>query len=361
MLDLVYGPSEQQAIARHVQMVGPPQTRESIQQNPQLLESVQTLFTGWTPPRFDDAFFDKAPQLKAIFYAAGSLGTPECAWRRGVQVTTAQVANSQPVAEYCLATILFSLKHGWRLARQTREQRRFVDRNTAPGCYHATVGIISLGTIARLLLKLLAPFDLKVLVYDPFLTDVQAGELGVENVTLDELFRRSDVVSLHTPLRPETSGMISGQHLGAMKSGATFINTARGAVVRMNELIEVAEQRQDLQFVLDVTDPEEPPRQDSLLYELPNVVLTPHIAGSAGGECRRLGRYMVEELERFVAGQPLKWGVTPQSVEITLNRALLASVNGAASRPANGAVQAGTFTGKGAGETSRVEKLGSAE
>ena len=99
----------------------------------------------------------------------------------------------------------------------------------------------------------------------------------------------------------------------SMRPGATFINTARGGVVRQAELIEVAKQRPDLQFVLDVTNPE-PPEKESPLYDLPNVVLTPHIAGSAGGECRRMGQYLADELERFVAGERLQWAIPARPV-----------------------------------------------
>ena len=117
------------------------------------------------------------------------------------------------------------------------------------------------------------------------------------------------MISLHTPELPETLGMISGELIAAMKPGATFINTARGAVVREKELIAVLSRRPDLTAVLDVTDPE-PPAPDSPLLTLPNVVLTPHIAGSMGREIQRLGRYMVEELQRYLAGEPLRWHIT---------------------------------------------------
>jgi phosphoglycerate dehydrogenase-like enzyme len=106
--------------------------------------------------------------------------------------------------------------------------------------------------------------------------------------------------------------MITGAHIASMKQGATFINTARGAIVRENEMIEVLKQRPDLQAVLDVTYPE-PPAAGSPLYTLPNVILTPHIAGSMDAECRRMGRYMVEELRRYVAGKPLRWEVTREA------------------------------------------------
>ena len=137
--------------------------------------------------------------------------------------------------------------------------------------------------------------------------------MNVELVSLEELFRRADVVSVHTPWLPETEGLIRGAHIASMKQGATFINTARGAVVRERELLEVLAARPDLQAVLDVAI-EEPPAADSQMYTLPNVLLTPHIAGSTGAECRRMGRYMAEELVRYAAGEPLRWPVRPEPV-----------------------------------------------
>ncbi len=323
-LDLVYGPAERAEIAALVNIYGPPQTWAAVLENPSVLGQADLILSGWGGPTIDKQFLSHAPNLKAVFYGGGALATvlTPAVWERGIVVTTAIVANSIPVAEFTLATILLSLKQVWRLTRETREQRTYVDRNTAAGCYGSTVGLISMGVIARTLLKLLAPYDLKVIVYDPFLTAAETKEMGVENVPLDELFRRSDVVSLHTPLLSETERMITGEHLSLMKQRATFINTARGEVVRENELVEVARRRPDLQFVLDVTDPE-PPESTSPLYGLPNVMLTPHMAGSVGKECRRMGRYMVEELKRFVTGAPLKWAVTAETIHNSSHRPVL--------------------------------------
>src|SRR5690606_39096429 len=100
-----------------------------------------------------------------------------------------------------------------------------------------------------------------------------------------------------------------------MKRGATFINTARGAVVNEEDLIAVFRERTDLQALLDVTYPE-PPANDSPLYVLDNVLITPHIAGSIGPECRRMAAYMIEELKRFINNEPLKWGLTKQKAAI---------------------------------------------
>jgi phosphoglycerate dehydrogenase-like enzyme len=239
------------------------------------------------------------------------LDVADRARERGIVISTAHVANSLAVADYATATILYSLKHGWRLGRAMRVERQLVDRNTGvPGCYGATVGLLSLGMCGRLLRERLKPFDLQILAHDPFVSPEQAAALGVTPVSLSELFRRSHVVSVHTPLTDTTRGMIGGELLSSMPAGATFINTARGGLVREDDLIEVARARPDVQFVLDVTEPE-PPTPDSPLWTLANVELTPHIAGAAGGELRRLARYMVEELERFVAGDPLRWAVNP--------------------------------------------------
>jgi phosphoglycerate dehydrogenase-like enzyme len=216
-----------------------------------------------------------------------------------------------PVAEYALGAILLSLKHFWRFAGLARQGLGWEPERPAlpPGAYRSAVGLISFGMVARKLNELLRAFDLDRLVACPFLRPEEAGEHGVELCALPDLFRRSDVVSLHTPDLPETRGMITGELIASMKPGATFLNTARGAVVRQEEMIEALLARPDLTAILDVTHPE-PPEPDSRLLSLPNVVLTPHIAGSLGAECRRMGRYMAEELQRYLAGKPLRWGIS---------------------------------------------------
>ena len=322
--DLAYGPEEQQRIAEIVDLAAPPMTREVLKNHLDTLRDVEILMSGWDAPLMDDAMLHAAPQLKAVFYAAGAVSgwMTQGVWDRGIIVCSAYGANAIPVAEYTLATTLFSLKHGWALVRRTRDERNNVaPSNGAPGCHGSTVGIVSLGVSGRAFRNLLRPFDLRVLAYDPYLTESEEALLDVQSVSLVDLFSRSDVISLNAPLLTETAGMITGEHLAAMKPGATFINTARGRIVRQDEMIEVARSRPDLQFVLDVTEPEPLPA-DSPLFTLENVILTPHIAGSIGPECRRMGRYMVEELRRYVAGEPLQWVVTPELAAISSHRPL---------------------------------------
>ncbi|MGC9521957.1 MAG: hydroxyacid dehydrogenase [Anaerolineae bacterium] len=309
--DRIYGEPERRAIAELVTLVAPPQTAESVREHPEVLAEVEAIFSGWGMLPLDEALLAAAPQLKIVFYGAGSIRgfATDVAWDRGIVITSAWAANAVPVSEYALAQILFSLKLGWHHVMTIKDEARWVHLEPIPGAFDSTVGLISLGMIGRMVAERLKTFDVRVLAYDPFVSEVEAARLGVTLVDLDELFERSDVVSLHAPKLPETLGMITGAHFASMMSHATFINTARGAIVREDEMIAVLRARPDLFAVLDVTDPE-PPVPESPLYSLPNVILTPHIAGSMGSECRRMGQTMVEECRRYLAGEPLKWAIT---------------------------------------------------
>ena len=170
------------------------------------------------------------------------------------------------------------------------------------GGYGTVVGILGASATGRALLEMLAPFDLVVLVADPTIDAAQAAALGVDLVDLDTLFDRSRVVSVHAPLVPETHHLVDARLLSRMGDGATLVNTARGAVVDHDALREELLTGR-LRAVLDVTDPEPLPDDDPL-WDLPNVTLTPHVAGSQGAELRRLGRSAVDEVRALVEGRP---------------------------------------------------------
>ena len=312
-LDEVYGPHEREEVAALLDLRHPPQSPESIRNDPSPLHDVEVLLSGWGLPRLDADLLEHAPQLRLVLYGGGSTQpfvTPEL-WSRGVRVVTARAANSLPVADYTLAVILFSLKNGWRLMGHARTPRDpYPPAALMPGGYGSTIGLLSLGCVGRLVRERLRPFDLSVLACDPALSPDEALRLDVKPVGLEELFAGSDVVSVHTPLLPSTRGLVTGELIKSMPLGSTFINTARGAIVRERELVAALEARPDLQAVLDVTE-HEPLAADSRLGQLHNVVLTPHIAGAMGRERRRLGRLVISELKRYLAGDPLEWEVGP--------------------------------------------------
>jgi phosphoglycerate dehydrogenase-like enzyme len=277
------------------------------------LKHVQVVFSGWGAPTMDDALLNALPALKAVFYAGGTVRyfATDALWSRRIRLTTAGAINAVPVSEYTVASVLLGLKRFWHYAQLTRAERSFRMERPVPGAYHSHVGLVSYGSIARLVRDRLRAHDVNVLVCDPLLSEEEAHREKMRKVELDELFASSDVVSLHAPLLPETMGMITGGHFMRMKPGALFINTARGEIVNEPEMIAALQRRSDLYALLDVTSPE-PPRRDSPLYTLPNVILTPHIAGSLGPECERMGHAMVDELERYLDGHPLLWEVTPE-------------------------------------------------
>lgn len=315
--ELIYGDDHKTRIARRVDLLAEPMTKEQAAARPDLLSQVEVIFSGWGAPKMDAEFMAATPNLKAVFYGAGSIRhfTSEAFWDRKVTITSAYAMNAVPVAEYTLATILLSLKNFWKHAYLTKRDGRFPARVPCAGAFGSKVGLISLGMIGRLVRERLRPFDLEVLAYDPFVTPEQATVLGVEMVSLEEIFKQCDIVSLHTPWLKETEGMVCGAHFEAMKPHATFLNTARGAVVNESEMIAVLQKRTDLTAWLDVTYPE-PAAPDSPLWTMPNVVLTPHIAGSQNGECRRMGRLMIDEFDRWSRGDNLKWAISKEKAAL---------------------------------------------
>lgn len=277
-----------------------------------LLPRTEVLLTGWGCPPIDSHALDLAPRLRAVVHAAGTVKmhvTAAC-WERDLLVTSAAAANAVPVAEYTLAAILFANKRAFSIQRkyaEVRELRWWPLEYPGLGNYRKVVGIVGASFVGRRVIELLKPFDLEIIVHDPYLEAAEAAALGVRRVELDELLAGADVVSLHAPALPETHHMIDRDRLARMKDGATLINTARGYLVD-GAALEDELQTGRLYAVIDTTDPEVLPRQ-SRLYDLPNVFLTPHIAGAMGTETRRLGALATEEIERYARGEPFRYRI----------------------------------------------------
>lgn len=310
--DLVYGGDVRDALERQVEIIGGPCPPEHLI-HLHRLDEVEVLFTGWYSPRLEGEWLRKLSRLKVVLHGGGTVKfiTSNEFWERDIPICSAYHANAIPVAEFTQASILMSLKRVWTLSREAQLERRWLRREDVPGAYRSVVGLLSLGAIGRLVAERLRSSSLEVIAYDPFVSVEDAAALGVRLVSLPELFTVSDVVSIHVPLLLETRGMVTGAMIDSMKNGATLINTARGAVVQESEMVEVLKRRPDLVAILDVVE-NEPLPSTSPLFDMPNVVLTPHIAGSVGPECRRMGAFMAEELSKFRAGKPLLWRITPE-------------------------------------------------
>jgi len=310
-LSLIYSPQQQSDIGELVTLVGAARSADEVRQQPNHLAEVQMIFSGWGGPCLDESLLDAATDLQIVFYGAGSIRQvmTDAAWQRGVRITSAYGINAIPVAEFAVSQIIFCLKLGWQHVLATSNEPKWERLPNMPGAYGSTVGIVGLGQIGARVCRMLQDYDVRVIAYDPYKSEASAAKMGIELVQLDTIFTQSDVVSLHAPELPDTNQMITRAHLESMKPAASLINTARGALIDQRAMIEVFRRRSDLVAVLDVTDPE-PPEANSPLWDLPNVVLLPHIAGSMDRECWRMGGSMVDELRRFLTGRPLEGEIT---------------------------------------------------
>lgn len=280
-----------------------------------LLGDCDVLLAHWGCPPVDAGALERAPNLRLLAYGAGTVKgvVTEAVWARDVLVTSAAAANAVPVAEFTLAAILLANKAVFAAREWMRDPEVRIRRPNPVGNYAKQVGIIGASHVGRKVLELLRPFHLTAVVADPYLPPDEATALGARLVDLDELLRTSDVVSIHAPDLPETRGMIGADQLALMQDGAMLINTARGALVDTAAL-EAALMKGRISAVLDVTEPEPLPRS-SVLFELPNVFLTPHLAGAQGSELARLADLAIEEVERFGRGEPPRHPVRRQDLD----------------------------------------------
>ena len=275
------------------------------------------IFSSWGMPRLTGAeIAEYFPSLKYVFYAAGSVQHfARPFMRSGVRVFSAWAANAVPVAEYAVAQIILANKgyfqtcgiyreDGW--ARAVGYAERF------PGNYGEAVGLLGAGMVGKNVIKLLKPYELSVLVYDPYLSDEDAISLGVEKTGLGEIFGSCGVISNHLANNDRTKGMLDYRLFSMMGDYATFINTGRGAQIARDGLIRALLEKPGRTALLDVTDPEEPLAADDPLWQCPNVYITPHRAGSMRNEIKRMGKYMFDEYGRVARGDAPLYEVTEE-------------------------------------------------
>jgi len=283
-----------------------------------VLRHAEIAFSTWGMPVFsEEEIAETMPNLSAVLYAAGSVQAFARPFLKcGIQVSSAWMANGVPVAQFTLAQILLANKGYWQSMTPCKTDRAAAQTvfNAFPGNYRIRVGLLGIGAIGSMVADFLKPFGFEVLAFDPFLPDDKAADLQVRKTDLDEIFSTCQTISNHLANLPATVGILHARHFAAMLPHATFINTGRGAQVVEVDLAAALTAVPTRTALLDVSYPE-PMLPDNPLMRLPNVFLTPHIAGSSGREVVRMGEYMVEECDRMLAGQPLKYGVTPSMLE----------------------------------------------
>lgn len=294
-------------------------SKQDLLDNPKKFSDVEYIFSTWGMTELNEEEIKTLlPSLKCVFYAAGSVqyfARPflNC----GVKIFSAWAANAVPVAEYTVAQIILANKGFYSNSKMSSKEDYENMRNVLDnygGNYNSKIGIIGAGMIGKLVINMLKNYKFDILVFDPFLPDSKAEELGVKKVSLEELFSECNVVSNHLANNEQTKNMITYKHFASMPPYSTFLNTGRGAQLIEEDLVKVLKERPDIFAVLDVTDPE-PSENGHAFYSLPNCTLTPHIAGSMGREVHRMAEYMLNEFHLYKNNNPTEYEVTQKMLE----------------------------------------------
>jgi len=284
------------------------------------LEEIEIVVGGWGCSVLDAALLARMPKLRLLAYAAGTVKmtvTP-ATWEHGIAVSSAAAANAVPVAEFTVAAIVMIAKDVFRIRDRHRELRgREPVAGVGPagdvGTRGLRIGVIGASTIGRLVIERLQTLDVEIAVSDPFLDADGARALRVQPMEVDDLCAWADIVTVHAPELPSTRHLVNAERMARMRDGAWVVNTARGSLVDTEALTRECVSGRLCAF-LDTPDPEPLPA-DSPLYDLANVVLTPHIAGSLGNEIARMGDLAIAEVRRFLAGEPLHHEVRAEDLE----------------------------------------------
>lgn len=281
-----------------------------------LITGADIVITSWGTPALTPRLLDCAPQLKAVIHAAGTVKpivTPAL-WERGIRVSSGNNALAIGVAETALGFTIATLKNMWALTQNMRDGQWTKGRGDVRELYEVTVGVVGAGRAGQHYIRLLRQFHVDVLVYDPVMDAQTIAAYGGTKADLDTLLARCDVISIHAPSLPATYHMFNQERLAAMKDDAILINTARGSIID-EKALEAELRKGRLIACLDVTDPEPAP-PDHPLRQLPNCMMTPHIAGAVTNGLKRLGAFAVDEIARLQQGEPLEGEVKEEQMAV---------------------------------------------
>lgn len=269
--------------------------------------------TSWGNTPIDAACLENAPELKLVCHAAGSVKpiVSDELWEKGVRVTSSNAPLGMGVAETALGFTIAASKNFFNLNESLHNGGWEEGKQDIRELFELTVGVVGFGWAGSHYARLMRNFLVDVLVYDPNVDESRIEALGARKVDLETLLKSADIVSVHAPSIPETNHMFNADTLKLMKRDAILINTARGTLIDEAALAAHMLDGNLKYACLDVFDPE-PPAADSPLRSIPNVILTPHLAGLAQNGLRRIGSHVADEIERFLDGKEMLAEVTKE-------------------------------------------------
>ncbi|PKM62535.1 MAG: hydroxyacid dehydrogenase [Firmicutes bacterium HGW-Firmicutes-21] len=260
--------------------------------------------TSWGNEAIDEDILEVCPDLKLVAHAAGSVKpvVSDALWEKGIRVVSSANTLSCGVSETALGFTISASKNFFALNDNLHAGGWAEGKENIRELYDLTIGVVGGGWAGRHYIELMHAFDVDILLYDPFVSEEKAAAMGVKLVSLEELLKQSDIISIHAPSIPETYHMFNKDTLALMKKDAVLINTARGSLIDENALYEHMAAGNLKYACLDVYDPE-PPAADNPLRSLKNCIMTPHLAGLANNGLKKIGQHVCEEIERILSGQ----------------------------------------------------------
>ena len=284
------------------------QTGIEADQLSQIIEDYQGLIVR-SRTKITAALLTRAKKLKIIARAGVGIDNIDlqAAKQQGIAVVNTPEATTTTVAEHTLALMLALVRSIPRADASIKagkwEKRLFIGRELAG----KTLGIIGTGRIGQAVAQRARVFGLNLLGYDPFVSEERLDRLNIQSVELQDLYSRSDLITIHTPLNESTRGMINAEAIAAMRPGVLLISTSRGGIIEERALLAGLQTGQVGGAALDVFETE-PPGLTDLIHH-PNLIATPHIAAQTQGAQERAATQAAEEIIRFVKGLPLRWQI----------------------------------------------------
>jgi D-3-phosphoglycerate dehydrogenase len=244
-----------------------------------------------------------APKLKIVARAGVGLDNVDvdAATARGVLVVNAPTSNIHSAAEHALALMLSAARQVPAADATLREHTWKRSSFSGTEIFGKTVGVVGLGRIGQLVAARLAAFGTHIVAYDPYVSSARAAQIGIELVSLDELLSRADFISVHLPKTKETAGLLGKENLAKTKPGVIIVNAARGGLIDEQALADAITSGHVRGAGLDVFSTE--PCTDSPLFELPQVVVTPHLGASTAEAQDRAGTDVAASVKLALAGE----------------------------------------------------------
>ncbi|MEM7534044.1 MAG: hydroxyacid dehydrogenase [Chloroflexota bacterium] len=284
----------------------------------ELIPGAEVIITSWGSPNITEEHLAEAVDLKIVGHAAGSVKTrlAPAGHERGIVLLSAADVIAESVAEYTLWAMLSGQRDLYQYNQLMKEERGWKRKTQDFGncLYSKKVGIVSASMVGRRVMALLKPFNCDIMVYDPYLSDEAAQQLGARRVSLEDLFATADIVTIHAPTTSETKGMITGEHFGAMKDGSLLVQTARAWVLDQEAMVAELQKNRFTAYI-DVFNPEPLPA-DHPVRDLDNVFLSPHVSGHTNETRLRLVEEIVNDVARFFNEEPMRLAVSYERLKI---------------------------------------------